>query len=127
MLEDRDFNEKPYTPDELRVVDYISQITDGMIGAGSDPIGFLLASHNSISQQRRELATLKSDQQSLMFVAKWVERGMFDTLISPKDAIDTIAYYPGMPWMTGRWDVDHKPYANAFYNRFPKAKGQHAP
>jgi hypothetical protein len=125
-------NEKPYTADEQRVVDYINLISDGAIGAGSDPIGFLMASHSYIQHERHKLITenksLKSDQEVLYYLAKWVERGLFDVKNhTPKEALEVIAHHPGMPWKRHRWDVDHKPYASAFYTKFPKAKGQDAP
>lgn len=126
-LEDRDMKANPYTPDEQRVVDYIIALTDGQVGAGSDPIGFLIASHSYIQRERhRERGILKSITESFNFVAKWVERGLFDKHHTPKEALDVIAHYPGMPWKSGRWDVDHKPYASAFYTKFPKAKADAA-
>jgi hypothetical protein len=127
-LEERDLHEKPYTADEQRVVDYINLITDGAVGAGSDPIGFLLASHSYIQRERHNLITengsLKADQETFYYLAKWVERGLFDHHHSAKEALEVIAHHPGMPWKEGRWDVDHKPYAKEFYKKFPKAKGE---
>mgnify|MGYP003386425688 FL=1 len=41
----RDMEARPYRPDELRVVEYINKISWRIIGAGNDPIGFLLAAH----------------------------------------------------------------------------------
>jgi hypothetical protein len=129
-LEDRNLNEKPYSPDEERVADYIVGLMGGVAGAGSDPIGFLIASHNYIQQQWRELVVenhrLKADQETFYYLAKWVERGLFDHHHTPKEALEVIAYHPGMPWTEGRWDVDHKPYAGEFYKKFPKAKGETA-
>lgn len=60
-------------------------------------------------------------ERDLNFIWKWVERAMFDKDIGMKNALDTLANYPGAPWKSGRWDVDHKPYAEAFYAKFPKA------
>jgi len=45
----RNFDEKPYTPDEQRVVKYLVELTNGTIGGGDDPIGFLIASHATLS------------------------------------------------------------------------------
>lgn len=130
-LLDRDMTAKPYSKDEERVVDYILHITDGTVGAGSDPIGFLIASHAFTQRERRRLVqeniVLKSIRDSFYFVAKWVERGLFDHHHTAKEALDVIAHYPGMPWKNGRWDVDHKPYASDFYKKFPKAKGEMEP
>jgi hypothetical protein len=41
----RSIVDRPYTPEEKRVSDYIQEITGGLVGSGDDPIGFLLASH----------------------------------------------------------------------------------
>jgi len=62
------------------------------------------------------------DTETLMYLSKWVERGLFDSRVTPTEAMSVIAYYPSMPWKTGVWDVNHKPYAEEFYNKFPKAK-----
>ena len=40
--------ETVYNPDQQRVADWIVARTGGMIGAGEDPIGFLLASYEDI-------------------------------------------------------------------------------
>lgn len=126
-MEDRDMAAKPYTPDEQRVVDYIISITDGKVGAGDDPIGFLIASHAYTMRERvAEKVANQALQETVNFAAKWVERGLFDHHHSAKDALDVIAHYPAMPWKNGRWDVDHKEYASAFYKKFPKAKGEMA-
>lgn len=45
-MTERDMTANPYTPDEQRAVDYLIKITKGLVGAGDDPIGFLIASHN---------------------------------------------------------------------------------
>ena len=58
----------------------------------------------------------------LCFIGKWVERGLFCKTTSPQDALSVIAHFPGMPWNSERWDVDHKPYAEAFYKMFPKTR-----
>lgn len=50
MIE-RDFKRYPYTADERKVVEYLTKICPD-IGAGDDPITFLIASH---AQQNREL------------------------------------------------------------------------
>lgn len=52
---ERDFEAKPYTPDEARVAEYLFELTNGNVGAGDDPIGFLIASH-------RVLRSLKDSQ-----------------------------------------------------------------
>ncbi|MFC0302727.1 hypothetical protein [Rhizorhabdus histidinilytica] len=55
------------------------------------------------------------------YLWKWVERGLFDEHISPRNALEVMAHHPGAPWKEGRWNVDHKPYAKAFYEAFPRA------
>lgn len=45
---ERDFDKNPYSPDELRVVEYLNRITNNEIGAGDDPIKFLIASHSAL-------------------------------------------------------------------------------
>lgn len=62
-------------------------------------------------------------REALRFIGKWVERGLFCKTTSPHDALSVIAHLPNMPWNSERWDVDHKPYAEAFYKTFPKALG----
>lgn len=76
------------------------------------------ASTDTLARLQRE-----RDQavEALRFVAKWVERGVYDKTVPAADALKNIAHYPGMPWESGRWDVDHKPYAAQFYKDFPKA------
>jgi hypothetical protein len=124
LVMDRDFENQPYSDDERRVADYLIKLTDGQVGAGDDPIGFLIASHDFIVQERAECRVfMKGLQDTINFIARWVERGLFDKHHSPKEALDVIALYPGMPWKNGRWDVDHKPYASAFYTKFPRARG----
>lgn len=59
--------------------------------------------------------------EALCFIGKWVERGVFDKQISGRESLEVIINLPGMPWNSARWDVDHKPYAAAYYARFPAA------
>ncbi len=51
-MSERDFEKHPYTPNELRFVEYLLELTNGSIGAGDDPIGFLIASHNALVHER---------------------------------------------------------------------------
>jgi hypothetical protein len=44
----RSFDEQPYSPEEARVAKYLVELTD--IGGGEDPVGFLIASHATLSQ-----------------------------------------------------------------------------
>lgn len=59
------------------------------------------------------------------FIWKWIERAIFDPNISEAEALSVLAHYPGAPWKQGRWNVDHKPYAKKFYEKFPHAAGAH--
>lgn len=49
----RDFDQNPYSSDELRVVEYLSKMLPG-IGAGDDPISFLMASHGELAVMLKE-------------------------------------------------------------------------
>lgn len=51
---ERDFDKKPYDEQERRVCDYLISLSDSM-GCGEDPIGFLIASHNAINEDRKKL------------------------------------------------------------------------
>jgi hypothetical protein len=42
----------PYTPDQRRVSDYLQELLGGNVGSGTDPIGFLIASHRMIVGER---------------------------------------------------------------------------
>lgn len=117
MFPERDFDANPYTPEEKRVAEYIAQQTGGAVGAGDDPIGFLLASHQFTMRERRSLI------ETWNYLWRWVERGLFDRHHTPKEALNLLANYPTAPWLNGRWDVDHKDYAEAFYKAFPTARG----
>ena len=44
-MNERDVDKDPYSEAERRIADYISEATSGTVGAGDDPVGFLLASH----------------------------------------------------------------------------------
>lgn len=48
----RDFDKTPYTADETRVAKFWF---DKGIGGGEDPIGSLMASHETLAAQRNEL------------------------------------------------------------------------
>ncbi len=49
---ERDFDQNPYSKDEERVAKYLVDLTG--IGAGDDPIGFLISSHAFLSAERKE-------------------------------------------------------------------------
>lgn len=69
------------------------------------------------------LTDLQTKTETWQYLWRWVERGLFDKVVTtPKNALEVMAHYPAAPWKTGRWDVDHKNYADAFYKQFPRAK-----
>ena len=49
----RDFEQNPYSEDELKVIAYLQEIAPE-VGAGDDPIGFLIASHRTISRENKK-------------------------------------------------------------------------
>jgi hypothetical protein len=49
---ERDFETHPYDVQEKRAVAYILQMTGNQVGAGDDPIGFLIASHNYLRMKQ---------------------------------------------------------------------------
>jgi hypothetical protein len=50
MNNERNFEQNPYSADEKKVAEYLWELTDGTVGGGDDPIGFLIASHNILSE-----------------------------------------------------------------------------
>lgn len=51
-MTERDFDTHPHSADEQRVAAFLSEAG---VGAGDDPIGFILASHRLLSEQRNAL------------------------------------------------------------------------
>lgn len=50
--------ETPYSPDEQRVADWLMARTQHQVGAGDDPIGFVLASYELIHAELAEARKL---------------------------------------------------------------------
>lgn len=48
----------PYSPDEQRVADWLVARTQGQVGAGDDPIGFVLASYEHIHEELAQARAL---------------------------------------------------------------------
>ncbi len=46
----RDLDEKPYSPEEQRAAEYLTDLTG--VGGGDDPVGFLIVSHRELVRQR---------------------------------------------------------------------------
>jgi hypothetical protein len=90
-------------------------ITDNlMVSIGCADLKALLTLAEQASEQ----------EEAWLYLHKWVERGLFDDKISMDEALKCIAHHPSAPWKNGRWNVDHKPYAKAFYAAFPRAAAQ---
>lgn len=51
----RDIDKEPYSPDEVRVAKFFFDLGTG---GGDDPIGFLIASHQVLAEERRQLKDL---------------------------------------------------------------------
>jgi hypothetical protein len=51
----RDMEKNPYSADEKRVAEYVVKLTG--VGAGNDPIGFLMASHAALVEDRKNAST----------------------------------------------------------------------
>jgi len=81
-----DDQQREYSPDEKRVSDYIQSLTDGAIGSGDDPIGFLIASHSALlaeqkssmevavaarSDERRQCASLVMEMKAQGYVTEF--------------------------------------------------------
>lgn len=49
----RDLDKNPYTPEEQRVAEYLVKLSG--IGAGSDPIGFLIAAHQYSREHLKQI------------------------------------------------------------------------
>jgi hypothetical protein len=49
----RDMELDPYSPEESRVAKYLSELCDGLAGGGDDPIGALIAMHNSLAHDAK--------------------------------------------------------------------------
>lgn len=72
-------------------------------------------------------ARLAERHEVLCFLGKWIERGLFCKTVTAAEALSVMAHFPGMPWNSERWDVDHKPYAAAYYAKFPKTAAKDEP
>lgn len=63
----RNFVQKPYSDDEKRVAQWFSNVAG--IGGGEDPIGFMIASHEMLARERKDLkqqvAALQLDNDRL--------------------------------------------------------------
>lgn len=55
MTTTRDFETHPYSADEERIAAYLRDLLPD-VGAGDDPIGFLIASHGALAADARRLA-----------------------------------------------------------------------
>jgi hypothetical protein len=58
---DRDIKQNPYDEHEQQVADYLHEITGGNIGGGDDPVGFLIASHNTLRTLNKSVRAAADD------------------------------------------------------------------
>ena len=64
-------------------------------------------------------------QADIEFMAKQVERGLFDKTTTAENALNNIFYYPNTPWnlpQGWQWDVSHKEYAKEFNKKLNRDK-----
>lgn len=62
MERDRDMETAPYSPDERRVAEFLFDIG---VGGGDDPIGFLIASHQYLVEERNLLRRKLSQMENI--------------------------------------------------------------
>ena len=56
------------------------------------------------------LSDIEPMTQTEQFLWRCIERGFFSDKTTAKEAINTMAYYPGAPWGKPGWDTEHLPY-----------------
>lgn len=61
-------------------------------------------------------------REAWAYLWRWVERRLFEKPVNHEAALKVMLHHPSAPWNNGEWDVSHKPYAEAFYAKFPKAR-----
>ncbi len=67
-----------YTPEQQRVADYIVECTNDQIGAGEDPIGFLIAAHGLLIRDNKKLRDFLLE--SLLIAYGWRDLSVEDIL-----------------------------------------------
>ncbi len=85
-------------------------------GDSSGDTYFYASAPQMVSIIRRLKAKLKEQQDDIEFMAKQVERGLFDKNSGLRPALMNIFYYPNAPWNHPEWtwDISHKEYAEEF-------------
>lgn len=63
---ERNLDTHPYSPDEQRVAEWLVKLTG--VGAGDDPIGFLMASHDAFRRQRDGLRVVLDQLRAILKV-----------------------------------------------------------
>lgn len=91
-----------------------------MLGLGADARQILVNPDGP--EAATLLESLSSSVAEVGFFWKWIERGIFDADVPANTALNVLANHPSAPWKKGRWDVDHKAYAEMFYELFPNAR-----
>lgn len=71
---------KPYSEDEKRVADYLQELLPE-VGTGDDPISFLLASHRTIVDERRDQVARQNE---------WMKNHNIDSIIPPRCKEDVV-------------------------------------
>lgn len=61
MTDDTERDTRWYSLDEKRVCNYLQKITDGQVGCGPDPVGFLIASHEMFRHERDDARALAAE------------------------------------------------------------------
>jgi len=89
--------------------------THGFCAVEAEP----LYSATTLAAQQARIGHM---ERALKRIAEGDEPRPVSTSWFPAEAISMMAHYPGMPWNSQRWDVDHKGYADAYYKAFPKTK-----
>jgi hypothetical protein len=79
---ERDFDKDPYDKHEKQVCEYLTLIAPD-IGCGTDPVGFLIASHNELRRQLQQLRVggqadaAATDQQGLAYKCTAPSKGLW--------------------------------------------------
>lgn len=108
----RDFDKEPYTREEQRIVKYIDEASNGLVGGGDDPVAFLIASHGALIAARKEsigvvipgdvvqLDPTQTDNTAFAGcfltveeVKTWGIQGFVQALGESRDSIGSRAYY----------------------------------
>jgi hypothetical protein len=69
-----------YTADEMLVCEYLNRITNNLIGCGTDPIQFLISSHEALTQRIKgleaELYRVRASLEAELYYQKELNEGL---------------------------------------------------